>query len=175
MGHIAIGLAAGRAYGPRAAPRGQLVKTMLAFAALSMAPDADVISFGLGIPYEAPFGHRGATHSIGAALLVAMIARLISRPLKLPPLRTSVTAGLVVLSHALLDTLTNGGLGCALLWPLSNQRFFAPVTPIPVAPIGLYMFSLRGALVLAVETLMFLPVFIYATFPRVTRAPPAAP
>ena len=37
---------------------------MLAFSALSLAPDLDVIAFRFGIPYSAPFGHRGAAQSI---------------------------------------------------------------------------------------------------------------
>ena len=166
IGHIAIGLAAGRFYAPRDATTGQLAKSMAAFAALSMAPDLDVIAFALRIPYEAPFGHRGATHSIAASLLAGLVAWLVSGPLKLPPRRTAITATLVVLSHALLDTLTNGGLGCALLWPISNERFFAPVALLPVAPIGLGLLTLRGLLVLTIETVLFLPLFIYATFPR---------
>ena len=49
---------------------------------------------------------------------------------------------------------------------LSTQRFDFPIGIIPIAPIGLYMLSKRGFLVLLVETFEFLPVFIYATFPR---------
>jgi membrane-bound metal-dependent hydrolase YbcI (DUF457 family) len=44
---------------------------MLAFSALSLAPDLDVIAFRFGIPYSAPFGHRGAAHSILVALVGA--------------------------------------------------------------------------------------------------------
>jgi inner membrane protein len=139
---------------------------MIGWSALSMAPDLDVIAFALRIPYEAPFGHRGATHSIGASILAGGLGVLLARLLGWAPLRTGIFAFAVVLSHALLDTLTNGGLGCALLWPLSNERYFAPVALIPVAPIGLGMLSLRGFLVVCVETVLFSPLFIYATFPR---------
>ena len=51
---------------------------------------------------------------------------------------------LVTLSHPLLDSLTNGGLGVALLSPFSNRRFFAPWRPIEVSPIGLQFFSSSG-------------------------------
>ncbi len=166
IGHIAVGMAAGRIYLPKGSTPGQLAKAMVAWSALSMAPDLDVIAFALRIPYEAPFGHRGATHSVGAALLAGLFGWLLAKPLRATPARLAVTAFLVVLSHALLDTLTNGGLGCALLWPVSNERYFAPVALIPVAPIGLGMLSLRGFLVVAVETVLFSPLFIYATFPR---------
>ena len=48
---------------------------------------------------------------------------------------------LVVASHGLLDALTDGGLGAALLWPFSDERFFAPWRPLPVAPIGARFWS----------------------------------
>lgn len=93
-----------------------------------MLPDLDVIAFHFGIPYSAPFGHRGATHS-------------------------------------LLDALTDGGLGVALLWPFSNERFFAPWRPIPVAPIGAGMLSSRGLHVLLIEGLWSLPLLVFAFWP----------
>ena len=169
IGHIAVGLAAGRIHSPAGAGRKTLIKAMVALSAISMAPDADVIAFSLGIPYGAPFGHRGATHSIGAAVLAGLIAWALSRPLKLSPLRTSAIVAGVVLSHPLLDMLTTGGYGCAIFWPFSDERFFFPIHVIPVAPIGLYMFSGYGLMVVLVETVMFLPLFIFATFPRRSR------
>ncbi len=166
MGHIAVGMAAARAFLPRDATKGQLRRAMAAFCALSMLPDADVIAFTFGIPYEHPFGHRGFTHSFAFALLMGGVTYAIAKWRGWPALRAAAFVAVVIASHAVLDTLTDGGLGCALLWPFSSERYFAPVTPIPVAPIGRYMFSGRGVFVLAFETLLFLPVFIYATFPR---------
>ncbi|RYZ38638.1 MAG: metal-dependent hydrolase [Myxococcaceae bacterium] len=166
IGHVAIGIAAARAWVGNDASRGRLVRAMLAFSALSLLPDADVIAFAFGIPYEAPWGHRGASHSFVFALWLTAVIVAIARRAGAPPLRTFVCVALVALSHGLLDTLTDGGLGCALLWPFSNARLFAPLTPIPVAPIGLYMFSGRGLYVVMVELLLFAPFFLYATFPR---------
>ena len=60
-------------------------------------------------------------------------------------------AALVVASHALLDTLTDGGLGCALFWPFDLTRYFAPWTPLPVSPIGLGYLSPYGLYVATVE------------------------
>jgi inner membrane protein len=51
---------------------------------------------------------------------------------------------LVTLSHPLLDALTNGGRGVALLAPFSGKRYFAPWRPIEVSPIGLEFFSAQG-------------------------------
>ena len=73
---------------------------------------------------------------------------------------------LVMASHGLLDTLTDGGLGVALLWPWSNHRFFAPWRPIPVAPIGATLFSARGLEVVLTEAVQFLPLFIVGLWPK---------
>ncbi|MES2393408.1 MAG: metal-dependent hydrolase [Acidobacteriota bacterium] len=43
-------------------------------------------------------------------------------------------------SHGLLDALTTGGRGVALLWPFSEARFFAPWRVIRVSPIGVESF-----------------------------------
>jgi inner membrane protein len=40
-------------------------------------------------------------------------------------------------SHGILDAFTDGGLGIALLAPFDTTRYFWPVRPIAVAPIGL--------------------------------------
>jgi inner membrane protein len=170
IGHVAIGMAAARAWVGKDASRGELVRKMIAFSVLAMLPDADVIAFALRIPYSAPWGHRGASHSIVFALLVSLAVVAIARRAGAPPQRAFTYVALVAVSHGLLDTLTDGGLGCALLWPFSYERFFAPVTPIPVAPIGLHMFSGRGLYVVMAELLLFAPFFLYATFPRKKRA-----
>ena len=43
-------------------------------------------------------------------------------------------------SHALLDAMTNGGLGVAVYWPFSLKRIFLPFKPIQVSPIGISNF-----------------------------------
>ncbi|UQA62994.1 metal-dependent hydrolase [Polyangium aurulentum] len=160
LGHIAVGMAAARLEG------GGLAR-MVGWSALSLLPDADVIAFQLGIPYSAPFGHRGASHSFVAAAAVGLLVGLASKRSKRA--RTGLLAFATVASHGLLDTLTDGGLGMALLWPFTNARYFAPWRPIPVAPIGLGVLSQRGFYVMAVELAMFSPLFLYALWPRRRR------
>jgi inner membrane protein len=133
---------------------------------LSLLPDADVIGFRFGVHYADTWGHRGATHSFVFALAVAAVVMLFAKLARFPVLRTTLIALAVVSSHPLLDTLTDGGLGCALLWPFSNQRFFAPWTPLPVAPIGRAFLSMEGLRVAAVELVALSPVLAYALWPR---------
>jgi inner membrane protein len=140
---------------------------MVALAALSLLADIDVLAFRLGIPYSAPFGHRGATHSLAFALFAGCAAAALGWRAGLRPLwRLLLVTSLVAVSHPLLDAMTDGGLGVALLWPFSNARFFAPWRPIPVAPIGSGMLSSRGLHVFAVEAVWSLPLLVWALWPR---------
>jgi inner membrane protein len=152
LGHVAMGFAVARAHEGRFNWR-----AAVAFSTFSLVPDLDVIAFRFGIPYAAPFGHRGATHSIVFALLMGLAALALTRSWK-----STLAMTVVVLSHPLLDMLTDGGLGVGLFWPVSTERYFFPWTPLPVAPIGKGLVSSRGLYVLAVEAVAFLPLWIYA-------------
>ncbi len=164
IGHLAVGLAAGRAYSSD--PK-TMKKAMLAFSLVSFWPDFDAVGFLFGVDYADQLGHRGATHSLVVALVVGLGAYVIAERKGLPARRTALFATLVAMSHGLLDTMTfGGGLGCALLWPLSDHRFWAPLRFIPVSPIGAHIFSARGLYVMAMELVIFAPFWIYATFPR---------
>ncbi|MEP7347936.1 MAG: metal-dependent hydrolase, partial [Gemmatimonadaceae bacterium] len=55
---------------------------------------------------------------------------------------------------------------CALLWPFSNVRYFAPWRPIPVAPIGLDFLSERGLRVALTELAIFSIPLLYGVWPR---------
>lgn len=140
---------------------------MLCWSALSLLPDIDAIGFRFGIRYRDEWGHRGATHSLAFAAIVSAVAWLVSPSRHPSSARTAVFVFLVVASHPLLDSLTTGGLGCAVLWPFELKRYFAPLRLIPVAPIGLRFFSARGLAVACIELVLFLPCFIYALWPRV--------
>lgn len=115
----------------------------------TILPDCDVIAFKLGIPYESTFGHRGFSHSILFAFLVALLFTFLARTTS--RLTTFAFLFLCAISHPLLDALTNGGLGVALFSPWSNVRYFAPWRPIRVSAIGPRFFSARGLATLASE------------------------
>ena len=142
---LALGLALGRnTISPRLIAAGM-------FAAI--APDFDTVAFKLGIAYADQFGHRGASHSLLFALAVGLCGAVMAPWLKTTRWRALLFLAFCTASHPLLDALTNGGLGVALLWPWSHERFFAPWRPIAVSPIGAGFFSLRGLAVLWSEFL----------------------
>jgi inner membrane protein len=137
----------------------------------SVLPDLDVIAFSLGVPYAADFGHRGFSHSVAFALLVALAGACLCRVLRTTPLRSLLFLFVAAVSHGVLDALTNGGLGVAFLWPWSGERFFAPVRVIEVAPIGISRsLSAKGAAVLWSEFLwLWLPFMAMASAIAILR------
>ena len=106
-------------------------------------PDVDVIGFRFGIQYGDLLGHRGLTHSLSFAAVLAGLVVAIVFPEGAPGWhRRALWLYLFVAtaSHRCLDALTDGGLGVAFFSPFSNARYFFPVRPIRVSPIGLQAF-----------------------------------
>ena len=143
----------------------------------AMMPDSDVIFAALtGAPRGSMFAHRGFTHSIFfAASFGAIVAFFAARFLKtnVSFLKLFVLFALATFTHPLLDMLTDGGSGVALLAPFSNERFFFPFRPVEVSPIGFGFFTERGWTVIQSEFVwLWLPsigVLIAATFLRRRR------
>ena len=114
-------------------------------ALLTVLPDFDTIGFRLGIQYGDLLGHRGLTHSLFFAGVVALaLAALVKE--KRGALFFYLF--LCMASHGLLDAFTDGGLGVAFFAPFDDTRYFFPWRPIEVSPIGLRSFL--GARALAV-------------------------
>ncbi len=164
IGHVAVGLAGARTGRPPAGVKSWVWTVLLVVA--SCLPDVDVVAFRLGIPYSAPFGHRGALHSLAFAALCGVCLGAIAWLWDVAPVPVAAMTGLVMATHGLLDTFTDGGLGVALLWPISNARCFAWWRPISVAPLGWRLLSPHGIGLMLHESLLFLPVFIVAAWPR---------
>ena len=167
--HPAVPLALGAGLGARVVPPRLLAAGVLG----AVLPDADVVAFKLGIAYADAFGHRGASHSMTFALLLGALAAALARPLRTTPARAFAFVALATVSHPLLDAVTTGGLGVALLWPLSSERFFAPWQVIAVSPISLSRFlGERGLAVLRSEALwVWLPATALAAGMWVSRRP----
>ena len=152
--HALVGAAIGRV-APEPLPAARLAGVCSAAAVL---PDADVIAFGLGIPYEHALGHRGASHGLTFAVACGVAGALAFRA---APWRAGILIALATASHGGLDALTNGGLGVAFAWPASSERFFFPWRPIQVSPIGVRSFFEGDVLrVLASELRVVAPICV---------------
>jgi inner membrane protein len=151
-------------------------KILVVAALCALLPDADSISFTLGIPYASLFGHRGISHSIAFAVAIAFFATwFLKRRCRFSPKETAgcfLLLFIVTMSHAVLDAMTSGGLGVAFFSPFSNHRYFFHYRPIRVAPIGLMrMFSHRGIRVLTSEILwVWIPCLLVAVAGSVALA-----
>lgn len=141
--------------------------------ACSVLPDLDVIGFRFGIPYGDFWGHRGFTHSLTfAAILAAVLAAGILRiHSEIPRFLLFAYLFLSTASHGLLDAMTNGGLGVAFFAPFDNQRYFLPWRPIRVSPIGVSrFFGARGLAVLKTELLwIWLPAIFVVVLVTISR------
>ncbi|MBL7825217.1 MAG: metal-dependent hydrolase [Saprospiraceae bacterium] len=137
FGHVAASTALGHTFFPDFTKKPGL---LLIAGFCSFAPDLDVLAFRFGVSYASQWGHRGWTHSICFAIvfgaLIAVVYDYLTNKGK-PTIKTTLFLILCTLSHPLLDMLTNGGRGCALWWPISQERIFFPFRPIQVSPMGI--------------------------------------
>jgi membrane-bound metal-dependent hydrolase YbcI (DUF457 family) len=121
IGHALGGIAIGWAAAPR-----RNWNTALVLAAVALAPDLDLL---IG-------GHRGITHSLGAAVLAgaaawSAVALTASRR---DATRWAVAVTLAWASHVGLDWLSNDTrppLGVMALWPVARDYYKAGVEIFP--------------------------------------------
>ena len=128
-------------------------------------PDLDVIGFSAGVPYGDFWGHRGFTHSLLFAALLASAVLLLAFHRAVPSISRLALWSCLFLasaSHGVLDAMTDGGLGVAFFSPLDNHRYFLPWRPIRVSPIGIQrFFSHRGLVIIESELLwIWLPAIV---------------
>ena len=139
FGHALASVALGSAY-----PRRYIsLKFWILGVICAILPDADVLSFRFGILYESFWGHRGFTHSLLFALMLGfLITGLFYRKYFLSRRGVGYVLffSLSTASHAVLDAMTNGGLGVAFFAPFNNERYFFSFRPIQVSPIGIKNF-----------------------------------
>jgi len=123
--------------------------------ALAVLPDADVISFSLGIAYGDFWGHRGFSHSLVFSLFIGIVTTVIFYRKHFWSAQGALLICyffLATASHAILDAMTSGGLGVAIFSPFENGRHFLPWRPIKVSPIGAArFFSMWGVKVILSE------------------------
>lgn len=136
-------------------------------AVCSVLPDLDVIGFRFGIRYGDFWGHRGFTHSLFFAALIATTIVILGfrhGTQGLSPFKFWTYLFLAIASHGFLDAMTDGGLGVAFFAPFDNHRYFFSWRPIRVSPIGVgRFFSDRGLAVLRSEFLwIWIPAGILA-------------
>jgi inner membrane protein len=159
--HAVAALAIGACFYRPGTPK----RAWAAGALCSVIPDLDGIGVRFGIHYGDFWGHRGFTHSLVFAALLAtasLAAGFWRKAAGLGRFPLWLYFFLATASHGLLDAMTDGGLGVAFFSPFNNTRYFLPWTPIRVSPIGIgRFFGPRGLEVVRSELLwIWLPAAI---------------
>jgi inner membrane protein len=154
FGHAVVAVALGSAWSRRQQPARFWALTI----AVSILPDADVVGFIFGIQYGDLLGHRGLSHSLAFAALLGPLVVLAGfrqlRPGSAAFWMLAAHFAAATASHGVLDALTDGGLGVAFFSPFDPTRYFFPVQPLVVSPIGAKaFFSAWGLRVIASEAL----------------------
>jgi inner membrane protein len=175
VGHALVGWAAAQGRNGASQESRASARTLAVVAALlAMLPDIDAVGFALGVPYASAFGHRGFTHSLAFALGSAALGFAVARAWLSrrgngvgPAWRAFLLLFLAAASHPLLDMLTDGGLGVALLAPFTWHRYFFALRPIPVSAIGVDADTGR---VLAWEAALLAPLALGAHFASIPIA-----
>jgi inner membrane protein len=123
--HMVAGIAVATTVRPHPTPR----RFWLLAAFCAAIPDIDIIWSPYGISTDDMWGHRGITHSIPVAIVIAGLAARVGfagtqwRGFRL---RFWLAFALAGVSHGLLDSLTQFAGWVALFAPFTAQRFYIP-------------------------------------------------
>jgi len=174
IGHLAVGAALGRVTAPGADRRARLWMGWLAF--IAIAPDLDFIGvWFFGVGPGSTWNHRGATHSMAAALVGGLLTVAVAPRLGIDR-RLGFGSGLLaVATHPILDGFCLHSAGSPLWWPLSLDFWQARARFLPGVVETRDYFTGPGLLMLWLELLWFAP-FLWIALRR-RRAPgvPAHP
>jgi inner membrane protein len=161
---------------PKRIPRTPLVVVLVSLAIL---PDIDVLAFRFGIPYGAPMGHRGFTHSFvfsfAAAVMSACFFYRYTKPFSRGWFVLAMLFFAATASHGILDAFTDAGLGVAFFLPFDATRYFFPWRPLQTSPIGIAAFFRGDASTILVNEFLWVWVpstvvaFLVGRFRRMSR------
>src|SRR5262245_21599653 len=124
VGHVLGGLAAAWPFVPTRDRRAALF-----LATVAIAPDLDLIAGT----------HRGASHSLGAAVIAGVVAAVVWSAFAAPrlrreTLRVALAATLAWGSHVVLDWLSNDTrppVGVMAFWPFTHEYYKASIEIFP--------------------------------------------
>ena len=126
---------------PEEIPR---LRLALVLGVLAVIPDLDVIGFQFGVAYSDALGHRGFTHSILFAAMLAFVVPFIAfreiQVLTKTWWALVALAFLATISNGVLDAFTDAGLGVGFLIPFDDSRYFAPWRPLATSPLSISAF-----------------------------------
>jgi membrane-bound metal-dependent hydrolase YbcI (DUF457 family) len=167
IGHTLAGIAIGIVSMPKSAAAKTKVAHLTAFALLANIPDFPLENWG--------HDRYDVSHSIFVNLLLIGIVMVLSAFLQkartqIGGWQVLVGGALAWLSHLLLDSFYNHGLGIALFWPFFEARLILPIpwfsvvyeVPPPITPLMVREFL--------VELISYLPFVVLAILIKRARS-----
>lgn len=120
------------------------IKLIALLALLAVLPDIDVLGFRNGVAYSSALGHRGFTHSLSFAAVIACACSFFFvgdvRRFSRQYWAVTFLLFLATASHGILDAFTNAGLGVGFFIPFDDTRYFAPWRPLTASPLSISRF-----------------------------------
>lgn len=160
VGHTLLGAAIGVACSPPHWSNNRTAALAALGAFSANAPDLPLPGWGHD-RYAVSHGVFVNAALIGAMiLLLVALRRMANVPRALSP-RVLGAASVAWLSHFLLDSFYNHGLGVAVLWPLSDARLALPLPPFQTYA-HTPLLSWPTFRVLGVEAVCYLPLVLLA-------------
>ncbi len=165
VGHMLTGVAIGILCMPGQATRPRMAAQVVAFTALANLPDTPLPGWGHD-RYD--ISHSVFVNLLLIALAVLALWRLQRVRAVVGGWRVIGAAGLAWLSHLLLDSFYNHGLGVAIFWPFSDAHLALPIpwfsvvqgVPPPLTP--------EMARAFAIELVCYAPLVLAAIVARRT-------
>jgi inner membrane protein len=169
ISHAAVAIAAGTVFSSRHTPR----YFWLVSITCAVIADIDLILFLCGVPYDHFFGHRGFFHSVFFGLLVSILAtKYVSNfqeGLAGAWIRYFALFFLLAVSHGLLDALSYGSIGVALLSPFDSTRYFFPWQPISMVRMRVFLTTWSFAAIRSELFWVWIPSFFVALIAILVR------
>lgn len=165
--HALVPLAGALAFANRPMPW----RLVIVAAVAAAAPDVDGLAHHfLHVPVNSVYAHRGAAHSLFAALAAGLLAAAFHKWFRVRAATAGLVVGAAMASHGLLDMMTDSGLPVAYLWPLNSFRLVADWRPIHSTPVHMRHLFGEGFTRLGYELLhLIIPMFAVAILIRAAR------
>lgn len=155
FGHLIIGISCGSLTGPPKLTRLQRMLLILLFASAANIPDIAVKGWGHDKYY---FSHSVFVSLALIGFLFAAWFILCSFFKRDKHYRVVISLAFAWLSHLLLDSFYNHGLGIRIFWPISDSALSMPMPWLNVKDVSIPFFAWHNTKIYLIEILTFVPI-----------------
>ena len=162
-GHLLTGTAIGVMFMPDYKTRGKKAIHLAVFALLANIPDLPFTNWGHDRYY---FSHSLFVNLLLIGMGILAIFSYSKIRSQLIPWGVMIGGSISWLSHLLLDSFYNHGMGIAIFWPFSKARLILPIPWLAVSTDPFFSITLKKIQIFLLEFASFFPLIILAIFIR---------